>query len=102
MSSAVTPPRMILGKTPQPVPQIPIRIRVGRGVPLRGPVLTDNHTRPSLRQTKPFLKHHYGSASPRRAHQFPLEISLKASISSSLSATIGFSRAFSLELTRFG
>jgi hypothetical protein len=41
-------------------------------VALGGAVLADDRTSPPLRQAEPFLEHVHGSASPRRAYQFPV------------------------------
>lgn len=91
----VPPPRMGGREAPQPFAQVPVRVRLTRFVALGGAVLADDAACPSLRQTEAFLQHVHGTASPRRAHQFPRLISRNASISSSLSATIRFSRALS-------
>jgi hypothetical protein len=65
------------------------------GVALGGAVLADDPARPPLRDPEPLLEHLHGSASPRRAYQFPRLISRRASISSSLSATMRLRRVFS-------
>jgi hypothetical protein len=66
-----------------------------RTVTLRRSVLTNDLARPPLRDAEPHLQHVRGSATPRRAHQFPRAISLSARTSSSLSATSCLSRVFS-------
>jgi hypothetical protein len=37
-----------LGETPQTIPQVPIRVRLGQGVALGGAVLADDPARPPL------------------------------------------------------
>lgn len=91
----VAPPGMTSSELAQPRSQLPVGVRFDRLTALGGPVLADDLAGPPLRQPEPGLEHVHGSASPRRAHQFPLATSRKARFSSSLSATIRFSRAFS-------
>jgi hypothetical protein len=46
-----------------------------RGATLGGAVLADDPARPPLRQSEPVLDHDHGTASLRRAHQFPVMMS---------------------------
>ena len=75
--------------------QHPVAVRLGRPVALRGPVLANQPARPSLGDAQHALEMRDRAAAACWAHQFPFPSSLSASICSSLSATIRFSRAFS-------
>ena len=66
-----------------------------RPITLPKAMLAHDLTSPPLRHSQPPLEHLNSSAPLRRAHHFVRLISRKASISSSLSATIRFNRAFS-------
>ena len=66
-----------------------------RPITLPKAMLANDLTSPPLRHSQPPLEHLNSSAPLRRAHYFVRLISRKASISSSLSATIRFNRAFS-------
>jgi hypothetical protein len=74
---------MALGEAPQPDAQITVGVCLGRSVALRRAVLADDLVGPSLREAKPLMEHVNGSASPRRAYQFPRAISRSARFSSS-------------------
>lgn len=95
MGPAITLPRMVAGE----VPELSAKVLVGIGdlwpVALGRAVLADDLARPSLRKPFAILEHVDRPASLRRAHHFPEAISRRASISSSLSATMRFRRWFS-------
>jgi hypothetical protein len=79
----------------QLLPQRPVSIRLGRLVALGGAVLPDQLARPPLGDPEHPLEVLDGAAPAGRAHQVPRPSSFRASIWSSLSATIRLSRAFS-------
>ena len=76
-------------------PQRSVPVRFGGLVTLGAAVLPDQPARPPLGDPEHLLQVLDGAAPAGRAHQFPRPSSFKASIWSSLSATIRFSRAFS-------
>jgi hypothetical protein len=96
VGTSVAPPRMGPAEPAQLGSQRPIPIRLGGLVTLGAAVLPDQLARPPLRHAKHLLEMFDGAAPAGRAHQFPRPSSFKASIWSSLSATIRFSRTFSL------
>jgi hypothetical protein len=81
---------------PQLGSQGPVPVRLHRLVTLGAAVLPDQLARPPLGDPEHPLEVGDGAAPAGRAHQFPRPSSFKASIWSSLSATIRCSRAFSL------
>jgi hypothetical protein len=70
--SPVPPSRMALSEAPRPHAQITVGVCLGRLVALCRAVLADDLACPPLRDAEPLLEHVNGSASPRRAHQFPV------------------------------
>jgi hypothetical protein len=100
MGSPIPPAGMLAGEAPKLIAQVQLGIGVSRLVALGGAVLTHDGARPPLRQLEPLLQHVHESASPRRAHQFPLAISRSARLSSSLSATTWLSSRFSRSNSR--
>jgi hypothetical protein len=103
VGAPIAPPRMRPTEPAELFTQRPIPVRLGRLVTLGAAVLPDQLARPPLRHPKHLLEMFDGAAPAGRAHQFPRPSSFKASICSSLSATIRFSRAFSpsSSLSRF-
>jgi hypothetical protein len=99
----IAPAGMLLGEAPQPLAQVPVRIRLDRFVALCGAMLSDDLACPPLREAEAVGEHDHRSPPPRRAHQFPRLISRRAVITSSLSATIRFNVTFSRSssLSRF-
>ena len=75
--------------------QHPVAVGLDRLVTLGAAVLPDQLARPPLRHPEHPLQVLDGAAPAGRAHQFPRPSSFRASIWSSLSATIRFNRAFS-------
>jgi hypothetical protein len=93
---AIIPPGMRPAELAQLVTEGSVPVRFHGLVALGGAVLPDQLARPPLGDPEYPLKVLDGAAPAGRAHQFPRPSSFKASIWSSLSATIRFSRAFSL------
>jgi hypothetical protein len=79
----------------QLVAERPVPVWLECLVTLGAAVLPDQPARPPLGGPEHLLEMFDGAAPAGRAHQFPRPSSFKASICSSLSATIRFSRAFS-------
>ena len=90
MSPAIAPAGMVAGEVPQTPAQVSVGVGISGAVALGRAVLTHDLARPPLRETKSLLKYVSGLAALRRAHHFPEAISRRATISSSLSATIRF------------
>ncbi len=79
----------------QPPAQVTVGIRFSGLVALDGAVLANDLACPPLRQPEPVTQHAHRGSSPRRAHQFPLAISLNAAFSTSASASSRFKVEFS-------
>jgi hypothetical protein len=95
VGAPITPPRVLPAELAKLLAQRPVPVRRDRLVTLGAAVLPDQPARPPLRHPKHLLEMFDGAAPAGRAHQFPRPSSFKASIWSSLSATIRFNRAFS-------
>jgi hypothetical protein len=88
-------PRMGAAELSQLGSQGPVPVRLHGPMALGGAVLPDQLARPPLGDAEHPLEVVDGAAPAGRAHQFPRPSSLRASICSSLSATIRFNLAFS-------
>ena len=95
MGAPVAPARMGSAERPELLTERSIPVGLHRLVALGAAVLPDQLARPPLGDPEHPLKVLDGAAPAGRAHQFPRPSSFRASIWSSLSATIRFRRAFS-------
>ncbi len=95
VGAPIAPARMGSAEGTKLLAERPVAVRWDRLVTLGGAVLPDQLARPPLGDAEHPLEVLDGAAPAGRAHQFPRPSSFKASIWSSLSATIRFSRAFS-------
>jgi hypothetical protein len=80
--AALAPPRPISGDLAQRSAQRGVIARASRLTPLRRAVLASDPTGPALTDTEAVAKHRDRLAPTVRAHQFPLAISFKPSMSS--------------------
>jgi len=95
MGTPVAPAGMGAAEPAQLGSERPVPVRLGRLVALGGAVLPDQLARPPLRHPEHPLQVLDRAAPAGRAHQVPRPAPSSAWIWSSLSATIGLSRAFS-------
>jgi hypothetical protein len=95
VGAAVAPAGMGPAELAELFTQRPVAVWLDRLVALGGAVLPDQPARPPLGDPEHPLQVLDGAAPAGRAHQFPRPSSFKASICSSLPATIRLSRAFS-------
>src|SRR5215210_4574739 len=95
MGAAVAPPPALPGELPQRGAQRLIVERDDRLAALGGAVLADEPARPALADAQAVAEHRDRLAPTGRAHQFPRETSLSASMFNAWSATIRFRRWFS-------
>src|SRR6516165_10823756 len=91
----VPPPRALHRELPQLGPQSRVILRPLGLVTLRGAMLPHDSARPALADAETVAQHRDRAAPTGWAYQFPFAISFSATTSSSLSATIRFSIAFS-------
>jgi hypothetical protein len=96
VGAPVAPPGMRPAEAAQLVAERPVPVGLGRLVTLRAAMLPDQLARPPLGDAEHLLQVLDGAAPAGRADQFPRPSSFRASICSSLSATIRLSRAFSV------
>ena len=95
VGAPIAPPGMGPAELAQLVTEGSVPVRFHGLMALGGAVLPDQLARPPLGDAEHPLQVLDGAAPAGRAHQFPRPSSFNASIWSSLSATIRFSRAFS-------
>ncbi len=95
MRATIAPPRPLARQITQRPSQRTIILAPHRLVTLSRTMLTDDQTRPTLRQAKTALEGQDPSTSTRRAQKFPSANTFSATFSSSLSATIAFNVWFS-------
>src|SRR3954451_4153994 len=93
--AAVSPPGPPNGDLTQRGSQRPLVAGDDGFTALRGPVLADHPAGPALADAETVTQHRDRPTPTGRAHQFPRATSLSAWFSSTWSATIFFSRAFS-------
>ncbi len=86
---------MTASKQPQPLPQKHLFRQEPPAIALRGAMLADTAARSTLRDPEAGLQVRDRPATPLRGQKFPRATSLSMSLSSSLSASKRFRRAFS-------